>query len=292
MRRAAWLAWVTGGLLLAQQAAAAAGPEALLLWPDGAPGAARDGGDETVRITEQGDHVVSNVHRPSLAVYLPAQAGATGTAVVVVPGGGHRELWTDHEGHNVARFLNERGIAAFVLKYRLARAPDSHYTIDGDALGDLKRALRLVRARSAGWSIDPHRIGVIGFSAGGQLAALAATRFDGGDAAARDSAERQGSRPDFVALIYPGAWPDLKFPADTPPMFLLCGGDDRPEVVAGITQIYLSLHELKVPAELHIYDRVGHGFGLRAGNTGPVAAWPQQLVDWLVVEGMTAPAKR
>jgi endo-1,4-beta-xylanase len=270
------------GLLLVQQTGAAdTKGQSLLLWPGGAPGAAASAGDETGRITEQGEHVVSNVHRPSLAIYLPAKKLATGAAVVVVPGGGHRELWMDHEGYNVAKFLNTQGIAAFVLKYRLARAPNSGYSIEGDALNDVKRALRTVRARSADWSVDPHKVGVVGFSAGGQLAALGATRFDAGDVKAPDPVEKQGSRPDFVALVYPGIWPDLKIAADTPPMFLLCGGDDRPEVVAGIARIYLSLRENKVPAELHLYDRVGHGFGLRASNKGPVTAWPQQFVDWI-----------
>jgi acetyl esterase/lipase len=269
-------------LLLAQQAGAAdAKIETLPLWPGAAPGAMANGGDETVRITEQGEHVVSNVHRPTIAVYLPSKKLANGTAVVVVPGGGHRDLWVDHEGYNVARFLNEHGVAAFVLKYRLARAPNSTYSIEGDALGDLKRALRTVRARAAEWSVDPHKVGVIGFSAGGQLAALSATRSDTGDANASDPIEKQNSRPDFAALIYPGTWPDLKIVADTPPMFLLCGGDDKPEVIAGIANIYLRLRDLKVPAELHLYDRVGHGFGLRASNTGPIAAWPQLLVDWI-----------
>jgi len=279
MRRAVAL---FAGLLLMQQAGAADTPvQSLLLWPGGAPGAPASAGDETVRITEQGEHVVSNVHRPSIAVYLPSKKLATGAAVVVVPGGGHRELWMDHEGYNVAKFLNTQGIAAFVLKYRLARAPNSSYSIEGNALNDLERAVRTVRARAADWSVDSHKVGVIGFSAGGQLAALAATRFDAGDANAADAIEKQGSRPDFVALVYPGTWPDLKFAADTPPMFLLCGGDDRPEVVAGITRVYLSLRENKVAAELHLYDRVAHGFGLRAGNKGPISAWPQQFVDWI-----------
>ncbi|MEO8063746.1 MAG: alpha/beta hydrolase [Pseudomonadota bacterium] len=273
---------LVAGLLLAQLAGAASpAVETLLLWPGGAPGAAASGGDETVRVTEQGEHVVSNVHRPTIAVYLPSKKLATGAAVVVVPGGGHRELWMDHEGYNIAKFLNTQGIAAFVLKYRLARAPNSTYSIDGDALNDLKRALRTVRARASGWSVDPHKVGVIGFSAGGQLAALGATRSDAGDANATDAIEKQGSRPDFVGLVYPGTWPDLKLADDTPPMFLLCGGDDRPEVVTAITHIYLSLRENKVPAELHLYDRVAHGFGLRASNKGPISAWPQQFVDWI-----------
>ena len=275
------LAWLAGLLLLQPAGAADTQVQTLLLWPGGAPGAAAGGGEETVRITEQGDHVVSNVHQPSIAVYLPAKALATGAAVVVVPGGGHRELWTDHEGYNIAQFLNTQGIAAFVLKYRLARAPGSSYTIEGDALNDLKRAVRTVRAGAASWKVDPRKIGVIGFSAGGQMAALAATRFDAGHAADADPVERQGSRPDFTALVYPGTWPELKFAADTPPMFLLCGGDDRPEVIAGITRTYLALREFKVPAELHLYDRVGHGFGLRKTTQGPIAAWPQLFVDWI-----------
>ena len=140
----------------------------------------------------------------------------------MVPGGGHRELWTDHEGHDIARFLNERGIAAFVLYYRLARAPNSTYTIDGDALNDLKRAIRTVRSR-ADWSADTKKIGAMGFSAGGQLVSLGATRADAGDAAATDPIDRAGSKLDFAALVYPGPWPDLKIDASTPPMWLLCG---------------------------------------------------------------------
>jgi acetyl esterase/lipase len=251
----------------------------MLLWPNGAPGAKGDGGAETVRVTEQGDHVVSNVHQPGLFAYLPTKP--VHAAVILVPGGGHRELWTDHEGHNVARFLNERGIAAFVLYYRLARAPGSTYTIDGDALNDLKRAIRTVRTRAAQWQVDPAKIGILGFSAGGQLAALGATRFDSGDAGATDPIDKASSRPDFAALVYPGTWADLKFTAETPPMFLLCGSDDRPEVITQLTQDYLALRAAKVPAELHLYDGVGHGFGLRATTAGPVSHWPQQFVDWM-----------
>jgi acetyl esterase/lipase len=279
---------------LAIAAGAAASPGAagknqplkLPLWAAGAPSSAVNGGEETVRVTEQGDHVVSNVHQPSLTVYLPQNGkgdAAARAAVIVVPGGGHRELWTDHEGHAVARFLNDRGIAAFVLFYRLERAPNSPYKIEQHALADLERAVRLVRARAAEWSIDPAKIGTMGFSAGGQLALLGAMRFDAGDAAARDPVDRLSSRPDFVALVYPGVWPEVKFDAQTPPMFLLSGSDDRPGVLTGLTQIFNALREAKVPAELHFYDGVPHGFGLRVSNTGPVTNWPAQFVDWLRV---------
>jgi dienelactone hydrolase len=261
-------------------AAATAAPEKLFLWPEGAPGAMPGGGPETVRISEQGDHVVTNVHRPSLTVYLPEKR--SGVSVIVVPGGGHRELWTDHEGHNVARFLSERGIAAFVLQYRLARAPNSTYSIDGDALNDLKRAIRTVRSR-ADWAAETKKIGAMGFSAGGALVSLAATRADGGDPKGSDPIERAASSLDFAALVYPGSWPDLKIDATTPPMWLLSGSDDRPDIITGLTSIFVKLRESTVPAELHFYDHVGHGFGLRATLTGPVSKWPQQFVDWLKV---------
>jgi endo-1,4-beta-xylanase len=271
--------------LFLQQAAAAGAPpqEALVpLYPAKATVAAEAaGGAETVRITEQGEHVVSNVHRPGIVVYLPEKVRANGTAVVVAPGGGYRELWMDHEGVNVARFLNEQGIAAFVLKYRLPRAPDSHYTVTGDSLGDLLQAVRLVRTRAAEWQVDPHRNGVIGFSAGGNLAGLGVMNAGTGEAA---------DAIDFAALIYPGTSAEIQLKAGNPPLFLLCGSEDRPDVVAGVTRLFLAAHELKIPAELHVYDRVGHGFGLRATNTGPVSAWPRQFVDWLAVEKLV-PAK-
>jgi endo-1,4-beta-xylanase len=241
-----------------------------------------DGGDETVRITEQGEHVISNVHQPSLTVYLPDK-NASGAAVVVIPGGGHRELWTDHEGHNVARFLNDQGVAAFVLYYRLERAPSSTYQIEEHALKDLQRAMRLVRSRATEWAVNPNKIGTLGFSAGGQLALLGAMRFDAGDAASADAVDKLSSKPDFAALIYPGGWPEMKFDASTPPMFLLAGSDDRPGVITALTQIFTQLREAKVPAELHFYDGVPHGFGLRATNTGPVSRWPTQFVEWLRV---------
>ena len=263
--------------------AAAGDPPKIPLWPKGVPNAMPNGGAEAVRITDQGEHVWTNVHQPSLTVYLPKQGN--GTAVVVIPGGGHRELWMDHEGHNVARFLNDKGVAAFVLMYRLARAPGSEYTIEGDSLSDVQRAIRTVRTRAAEWGVDPKKIGIVGFSAGGQLAALAATRFDAGAAGAADTINRASSRPDFAALVYPGTWADLTFTAETPPMFLLCGSDDRPEVVTQLTQDYLALRAAKVPAEMHLYAGVGHGFGLRPTTTGPVSNWPQQFVDWIRTAG-------
>ena len=138
----------------------AAEPKEILLWPNGAPGSEGKAGDAKVRIADNGEHVISNIHKPSITPYLPSADKATGRAVIVAPGGGHRELWSDHEGHHVARWLSEHGIAAFVLKYRLAHETNSTYTVDDHALADMQRALRLVRSRSIEWGIATNRIGL------------------------------------------------------------------------------------------------------------------------------------
>ena len=170
-----------GWLLVAFSVSArAAEPDPILLWPKGAPGSEGKIAEEAVRISPQGDHVVWGVHCPSITPYLPAKKTATGAAVIVIPGGGHRELWVDHEGYRVGRWLNDHGVAAFVLKYRLAKEPGSSYTIEGHSLPDVQRAIRLVRSRAREWNLAPDRIGVMGFSAGGELAALAGTGYDGG----------------------------------------------------------------------------------------------------------------
>ena len=257
----------------------------IALWPEGSPALAARGGAETVRLTENGEHIVSNVHAPSITVYLPRAESATGASVVVVPGGGHAELWMDHEGYRVAEFLADHGVAAFVLKYRLARQKGSHYTVEGDALPDLQRAIRMVRSRADEWRLDTARVGVIGFSAGGELAALSATRYDEGAADSADIVSRQSSRPDFQALLYPAIPPGLNFSKDTPPAFLLGGAADQPAISQGLADLYLALRRSGAHAELHLYDGVGHGFGIRDGNTGPAAAWPQRFLEWLDQEG-------
>ena len=185
-------------------------------------------GPEKVRLTESGEHIVSNVHAPSITAYIPPPEKATGAAVIVIPGGGHVELWMDHEGYNVAQFLKDHGIAAFVLKYRLAREKGSSYSIDGDSLPDVQRAIRMVRSDSVRWHLDPERIGVMGFSAGGELAALAAARYDNGAPKPADEADRQSSRPSFQALLYPAIPAGLVFSREAPPAFLLCGDSDMP----------------------------------------------------------------
>jgi acetyl esterase/lipase len=258
----------------------------VLLWPGGAPGSEGQRGSETVRLNEHGEHIVSNVHAPSITLFLPVRAAAPTAAVVVIPGGGHTELWMDHEGNNVAAFLAEHGVAAAVLKYRLARAPGSTYTVEGNSLADVQRAIRMVRSLAVKWNIDPGRVGVMGFSAGGELAALAATRYDSGSLSAADSIEQQSSRPRFQALLYPAIPAGMTLSSNTPPAFLLGGADDQPAISQGLAELYLRLRRVAAHAELHIYDGAGHGFGLRAVNTGPVAAWPNRFLEWLEQQGL------
>jgi endo-1,4-beta-xylanase len=268
-------------------AAVVAQPQTVILWPRGAPGSEGKSGAETVRINDQGEHIVSNVHAPSLSVFLPAPSDkSTRTAVVVIPGGGHSELWMDHEGYKVAEFLAAHGVAAFVLKYRLARAQGSTYTVQGSALADVQRAIRLVRDRSSEWHVDPGHVGVMGFSAGAELAALAATRSDGGERSAADPVDRQSSRPAFQALFYPAIPEGMMLSKETPPAFLVAGAEDQPGISQGIATLYLALRKAGAPAELHIYDGVGHGFGLRSSNAGPVAEWPRVFIEWLNERGL------
>jgi acetyl esterase/lipase len=273
-------------LLLLAVGSAVAQNQPVLLWQNGAPGSEGKTADETMRVNENGEHIVSGIHRPSITRYLPSKDTATGAAVIIAPGGGHRELWMDHEGYNVAHWLSEHGVAAFVLKYRLARETGSTYTIEGTALGDIQRAVRLVRSRALEWGIDPQRIGVMGFSAGGELAAMASTRYDGGIAEAADPIERESSRPAFQALLYPAIPRDMRISAQTPPAFLVCGEDDRPEIAQGLPRLYLSLKQAGVSTELHVLARAEHGFGMRPSNRPPVSDWPQLFLEWLNVEGV------
>jgi acetyl esterase/lipase len=271
-------------LLLATCADAADHNPVIPLWPNGTPGLPGGAAQETVRLNEAGEHIVSNVHVPSITAYLPPPGKAAGASVIVVPGGGHRELWMDHEGYRVAEYLARHGIAAFVLKYRLARAEGSTYTVEGESLSDVQRAIRIVRSRAVEWRLDPARVGVMGFSAGGELAALAGTRYDDGAADSSDPVAKQGSRPSFQALLYPAIPTGLNFSPQTPRAFLLGGAQDQPAISQGLAELYLAMRRAGVQVELHIYDGVGHGFGLRADNTGPVAAWPQRFLEWLDAE--------
>jgi len=257
--------------------------EEIRLWPGGAPGFENEKAEEVFEKAADSDlpKRFTVVHYPSVYAFLPPENRNNGVAVIVAPGGGHSQLVIDKEGWEIADWLNENGIAAFVLKYRLARAPGSHYTVERDALADAARAMRLVRSRAAEWNIDPAHIGFMGFSAGGELAALIETRFDAGHADAADPIERVSSRPDFAAVIYPGYKPGtITVPKDAPPTFLMCTDEDRAHVVTTVN-LYLDLERQGVPSEMHIYARGAHGVGMRATGM-PVATWPDRFRDWLV----------
>jgi endo-1,4-beta-xylanase len=257
-------------------------PGAILLWPNGAPGSEGKSGAETLRLTPAGEHIISNIHQPSLLPFLPDVASATGTAVILLPGGGHSELWMDHEGVNVAHWLQSHGIAAFVLKYRLARQPGSTYKVEVESLADTARAIRLVRSRAAEFHLMPDRIGIAGFSAGGELVALAGTHFDAGQPSTADPVLRQSSRPSFLGLIYPAIPADMPLTADTPPAFMACGENDRPDISEGLPSLYLRFKAAKVPAELHVFTGIGHGFGVRTTMPAAAAVWPTLFTNWLV----------
>jgi endo-1,4-beta-xylanase len=264
--------------------------EEIRLWPGGAPGSEGVTASEVFKASEN-SKLPKNftvVHYPSIYVFLPPKEKANGTAVVVAPGGGHSQLVIDKEGWEIADWLNQHGIAAFVLKYRLARAPGSHYTVEGDALSDAARAMRTVRSRAKEWGVEPARIGFMGFSAGGEVAALMETRFDAGNAEASDPTDRVSSRPDFAVVVYPGFRPGtITVPKDAPPTFLVCADDDRSHVVTTVN-LYLDLEKQGVSSEMHIYASGGHGFGIRPSNL-PVASWPDRLQQWMVDRKLVKP---
>ncbi len=266
-------------------------PRTELLWPKGAPGAA---GQE-------------DADKPSITVYLP-RANSNGTSVVVCPGGGYGVLAMDHEGRQIAEWLNARGIAAFVLKYRLA--PRYHHP---SMMLDVQRAIRTVRANAGRFQIAADRIGVWGFSAGGHLASTAATHFDVGQADAADPVDRVSSRPDFAILAYPvismaladthrgsrrnllGDNPDPQLvqymsndeqvTKQTPPTFLFHTSDDEAVPVENSVRFYSALRKAGVPAEMHLYEHGRHGVGL-APNDPVLSTWADRLNDWLRIRGL------
>lgn len=263
---------------------------AIPLWPEGAPHSEAKTAPELSTLLPSGEHAITSVNAPSLTPYLPPRNLGTGAAIIIAPGGGHSLLSIDHEGYDVAKWFAARGVAAFVLKYRLAREKDSTYTIEGDELADMQRALRTVHARAAEWSLDPTRIGVLGFSAGGELAILASTHLDPALPAAKDSIDREPAKPAFQVLMYPGIpATHPPFSKDTPPAFLLCGEADRPNIAEGLPELYLALRRAGASAELHVFAGIGHGFGLRFTNRGPVGDWPALVLAWLDAKGFLHP---
>jgi acetyl esterase/lipase len=272
--------WAASVSVLAQ------GPQAPVvpLWQGGAPGfESRKDEPETVKKKGAVETSVANVHNPSLTVYLPSKEKATGAAIVICPGGGHSNLAIEHEGHNVGKWLADHGIAGFVLKYRLAREKGSPYKIEEHAFQDGERALRLARHNAKEWNVNPAKIGIMGFSAGGDLVLYSATKFDSGKPDASDPVDRASSRPDFQVVLYPAIPKSLTFAKNNPPALLVCGNQDRPNISEGLATLYLNMKKAGVNAELHIYASVGHGFGLRDRSSAVrLAGWPDRLREWMI----------
>jgi acetyl esterase/lipase len=297
----AWVVAMSGAMGLAQapaaqvQAAAPAanGPAPMLLWANGSPGALGDADDD----------------KPTITAYIPA-SNPTKTAVVIAPGGSYTHLSMVKEGSDVAAWLNARGVAAFVLKYRLG--PKYHNPIE---LGDAQRAIRTVRADAAQYGVAPDHIGMWGFSAGGHLTASAGTMFDAGNAGATDPIEQQSSRPDFLILSYPvitmedpyvhklsrtdllgdaptqedmdAMSPELHVTAQTPPTFLFTTTDDHTVPVLNSVMFYSALVKAGVPAEMHIFQHGAHGSGLAPTNP-QLRPWTDLLIKWMRERGYAA----
>jgi endo-1,4-beta-xylanase len=266
-------------------------PQVIPLWPNGVPGFEDRKDMQEVKTDKSGgEYTITNVQNPTLTVFLPPKDKATGAAVVIAPGGGHRELWMKHEGLNEAKWLSEHGVACFVLKYRLAREKDSPYKLPDAPTQDGQRAMRLVRSRATEWGIDPNRIGIMGFSAGGELTALVCNADGKGKGDADDAVERVSARPDFQALVYSGPLgirgQSITKEMNLPPTFIAVGDEDGNHFATMLAKHYLALKDAGVSCELHIYAKAPHGFGMRESNQGkPSNEFLQQFYDFLGTEG-------
>ncbi len=287
------------------------------LWPGIPPDAIPDPAPESIDpVSGKNPWLeVRDVSRPTLTRYAP-QGPNTGIAVVVFPGGGYRTLAIDIEGSDVCDWLTSRGITCVLLKYRVpgsgpwwdTRNHRRVYPKVQTALQDAQRTLSLVREHAAAWQVDPHKIGVIGFSAGGHLVAAVSTHFDHRSYARVDAADDLSCRPDFAIAIYPGhLWvhededpatrnetdlrlrPDIHVRADSPPTFLLQAQDDTSDGVEQSLAYYVALETAAVPVEMHLYAQGGHAFGLRDGGAA-IGRWPQLVERWLRTIGMSGPS--
>lgn len=263
-----------------------AGAQQVAIWPDGAPGSGQRRNE-----AEKVDQVyISNVHAPSLTAVPANPRHANGAAVVIAPGGGHRMLVFQNEGMLAARSLNRVGVSAFVLKYRLARDEGSSYSIENDAAADLRRAVRWVRAHAKEYGVDPQRVGVMGFSAGGELVSLVADNPEPQAARKTDAIDRFSARPDFQVLVYPGPLGSPgKAVQNAPPAFIVAGSSDKccmPPALA----LYQQLIGAGVSAELHLYADTDHAFnmGQRSERLSD-EHWPDRLHDWLSDGGWLIP---
>ena len=285
-------------------------PKVLKLWPDGIPGSKNDPSYVENIITTDGRVTrANNVVTPDLTVCLPDPATANGAAVLICPGGGYGTLAFDHEGNAIARWLNDNGIAGIILKYRL---PSARIMVDKSTgpLQDAQEAMRVIRRNAASWKIDPGKVGVIGFSAGGHLASTISTHYADKVYEVKDNIS---ARPDFSLLIYPVITMDTVFThrgtrnnligpdpteknvfrfsnekqvnAETPPAFLVHSSDDNAVPVLNSISYYEALVRNKVVAELHIFQKGGHGYGL-APKGGTESSWPDLCLKWLKQTGM------
>jgi len=263
-------------------------PKVELLWPQGAPGA---------KGNKDGD-------KPTLTIYLPPKESACGAAVVICPGGGYTGLAMGHEGHEIAQWLSSLGVAGFMLKYRHRGTGYGHPA----PLQDAQRAISTLRSRAKEWDINPNRIGIIGFSAGGHLVSTVGTHFHKGKADAKDPVDRVSCRPDFMIMLYPvisltksfahrgcirnllGENPDrslveslsseMQVTPETPPTFLVHTNEDKVVAAEHSIYFYLALRKAGVPAEMHIYNKGRHGFGL-GKQSGAVSSWPVLCANWM-----------
>ena len=273
----------------------ATGHTQIPIWPGAAPNAQPVLGAET-----ETDGAVTNVTRPTMTVYAP-KGENTGAAVVVFPGGGFQILAIDLEGTEICDWLTSKGITCVLLKYRVPSVPyvwqcdcrPHNLTTSVPSLQDAQRTVRLVRTHAAEWHIDPHKIGVIGFSAGGYLVAEVSTNFKRRLYTPVDAVDKESSRPDFAAAIYPGHLatdhdalnPNVPVSRDTPPTFLLQAEDDDVDGVQQSLVYYKALKNADVPVEMHLYAHGGHAFGLRRTKL-PISEWPQLVEIWLRTIGM------
>ena len=263
-------------------------PQVIPLWEKGAPGFE----DRRNEPEQAKDYWVKNIHNPSITVFPAPKEKANGAAVLIIPGGGHRELGFIPEGVEPAKYLNELGVTCFVLKHRLPREANSPYSLQIHPRQDAQRAMRVIRSRSAEWNLDTNRIGALGFSAGGEVVAMLVYSPTVGDTNAVDAIERMNCRVDFQISIYPGPLgvPTGEIPADAPPAFFLVANDDRSHVRPVLAQLE-KYQQVKRPVEVHLYAGGGHGFNLgQRSKLASIKGWPQRMADWMTDNNFLQPA--
>ena len=251
--------------------------EVVPLWPDGAPGF-EDRKDEA-EVVEKGS--VTNVHYPTLTLFRPPEDRSNGVAIVIAPGGGLRKLGMKGGGYDPAKFLASRGYTTFVLKYRLSRQPGVPYKFEEHVLQDGQRAIRMVRHRAEEFRIDPENVGMLGFSAGGEVVSVTCYQPGEGNPEAPDPVDRLYAKPDFQMLVYPGpVGIPSKLPPDSPPAFMVIAADDNHTSV--LLNLMQRFREIGVDYEAHIYARGGHGFGMGTrSQRRSIQNWPDRMLDWL-----------